>query len=1173
MSEGSVPSHLRRWEELAERDDELRRLHPDPRVEAILAQDLRYAELLDAVLEAYASRPALGARAYDVAEDADGHRTRVLLPRFDTITYGDLRTRARAVASALRHHDRYRVAPDDFVGIIGFTGPDLVVMELACALLGGVSVPLTAAADRAATAGILAATRPTVVAVSAGDIAAVADAVAAQRSLRVLVLLDVDERIDAERASIQLAAATLERAGSSASVVTLPELVAAGARLSWEPPPPHPGGDRRMALLIHSSGSTGAPKGAVRSEWILKQELGSTARPLPLVRLSFAPLSHAAGRPVVFRTLAHGGTVHFVGAPDLSTLFEDLRLVRPTDGFFFPRSLEMASRRIRDELARRSGSPDDHLAGSEAIRRQVRDAVLGDRLCQMNVGGAPTPAPIRELFGRLEIGVVDSYGTTEVGSITRNHRVNRDNVIAYRLRDVPELGYRTSDRPYPRGELCVRSRWLTSGYFGRPDATAAVFDADGYFLTGDIVEERGPDHLVYVDRRNDVVKLAQAEFVNAGALATVFERQSELIHQMYVYGTARRAYVVAVVVPDIDLLHRTLGGHPDEQQVRELVRAEIGRVAAAAGLRPFEVPRDFIVEVEPFSTENGLLTSIRKRARPALERRYGERLEALCARIDRQQEETRVRLRAGLDGSTLDTVLAAVGATLGVGAVDPAASFPDMGGDSLAATELAALLSEALGVEIPVAAIVSPTGCPRKWASIADAARRGAGARPTTVDRVHGGRSNRIAPRDLDLAKFIEPAVLARTPRPRGTAPPRTVLLTGATGYLGRFLCLEWLGRLEATPDATLVCLVRGRDQADARARLDGALTVGDPKLADRFRSLAAGRLEVVVGDVAEPRLGLDPDDYRRLAGRVDRIVHPAALVNHVLDYASLFGPNVVGTARVIELALTDRLKPIDFVSSHAVAKFVDLDRAGADGPAPLRDEITLGDEYATGYSASKWAAEHLLHAASERFGIPVNVFRGDMMLAHRTFRAQVNREDTFCRLLVSVVLTGLAPHSFYRLEPDGSRAPSTYDGLPVDVVAAAVARVGAEPHEGIAVYDITNRIDEGVSLDTIVDWVEAAGYPLERIASYDEWLLRFESALRDLPPDRRSRTSFPLLDSLRAPKVPVRPVAGGQGDRLGRPAVDVRTPQLTPQYLEKILDDLVHLGLVPRPARPGRPA
>ncbi|MBY8887034.1 AMP-binding protein [Streptomyces sp. PTM05] len=85
--------------------------------------------------------------------------------------------------------------------------------------------------------------------------------------------------------------------------------------------------------------------------------------------------------------------------------------------------------------------------------------------------------------------------------------------IAYKLVDVPELGYFRADKPYPRGELLIRSETLIPGYYKRPELTAEIFDEDGYYRTGDIMSELGPDQLAFVDRSNNVLKLAHGEFV------------------------------------------------------------------------------------------------------------------------------------------------------------------------------------------------------------------------------------------------------------------------------------------------------------------------------------------------------------------------------------------------------------------------------------------------------------------------------------------------------------------------------------------------------------------------------------------------------------------------------------------------------------------------------------
>lgn len=157
------------------------------------------------------------------------------------------------------------------------------------------------------------------------------------------------------------------------------------------------------------------------------------------------------------------------------------------------------------------------------------------------------------LESSLDFHLLDLYGLTEVGGVFRDGKISRPPVLDYKLVDVPELGYYTTDKPHPRGELLVKSATATPGYYKRPDVTAEVFDADGYYRTGDVMAEVAPDQLVYVDRRNNVIKLAQGEFVAVANLETVYVG-APLVRQIFVYGNSERAYLLAVVVPTEEAL-------------------------------------------------------------------------------------------------------------------------------------------------------------------------------------------------------------------------------------------------------------------------------------------------------------------------------------------------------------------------------------------------------------------------------------------------------------------------------------------------------------------------------------------------------------------------------------------------------------------------------------------
>ena len=393
-------------------------------------------------------------------------------------------------------------------------------------------------------------------------------------------------------------------------------------------------------------------------------------------------------------------------------------------------------------------------------------------------------------------------------------------------------------------------------------------------------------------------------------------------------------------------------------------------------------------------------------------------------------------------------------------------------------------------------------------------------------------------------------------------------MLTGANGWLGRFLALDLLERLAET-GGTLITIVRGHDEAAARARLEAAFDSGDPVLLKRFRKLAADHLEVIAGDIGEPNLGLDKATWDRLANNVDQIVHPAALVNHVLPYNELFGPNVVGTAEMIRLAITARIKPITYLSTVAVAMSVAADDFVEDGD--IRDvspERPVDSSYANGYANSKWAGEVLLREAHDLCGLPVAVFRSDMILAHTRYVGQLNVPDAFTRLILSLLTTGIAPRSFYQTDAEGLPQRAHYDGLPVDFVAESIITLGAKPTDGFRSFDVMNPHDDGVSLDTFVQWLINAGHTITRIDDYEEWLSRFETALTALPERQRRHSVLPLLDAYRKPERPIRGATAPaevfqSAVRAAKVGAEQDIPHVSASLIDKYVADLRRLDLV----------
>lgn len=1140
---------------------------PDHTVTVAAAQpDLRLPQILRTIMAGYADRPALGARAVELIEDpATGRTTPHLLPRFTTVTYRELWERARAVASALGD-----VRPGDRVAVLGFSSVDYTTLDLALLSINAVEVPLQTSAPIEQLRPIVAETEPVVIATSADYLSDAVELAQRECPPARLVVFDYEPAVDDQREAYESARARL---AGKVVVETLADVIARGKTARTVPTgPAASAADDQLALLMYTSGSTGAPKGAMYTEQMVAGSWrpsawfdadGSAAE--PVITLNFMPMSHVVGRSVLYGTLSKGGTAYFAARSDLSTLLDDLALVRPTRITFVPRIWEMLFHEFQGELDLRAIEGADRATLATQVLEHMREHLLGGRFISVMSGSAPMSAEMRAWVESLvDMAVVDGYGSTEAGSVFLDGQILRPAVLDYKLVDVPELNYFRTDRPHPRGELLVKTALMFPGYYKRPELTTEVFDADGFYRTGDIVAEVGVDQVEYLDRRNYVLKLAQGEFVAVSKLEAAYGT-SPLVRQIYVYGNSARSYLLAVVVPTVE----ALATH-DEQPLKAEIIASLQEVAAQAGLQSYEVPRDVIVETTPFTLENGLLTGVRKLARPKLKQRYGPAIESRYAELaDGQADELSSLRRDGAALPVLEAVLRAVGALLGASAIDltPSARFTDLGGDSLSALTFANLLRDIFGVDVPVGVIVSPATDLQGLADYLEGQQRpGPGRR--TFASVHGADADEVSAADLRLDRFVDAETLAGARSVTAPEPyMRTVLLTGATGFLGRFLALEWLERL-AFVDGKLICLVRGKDDRDARARLDRTFDSGDPQLLAHYRALAEKHLEVIAGDKSEANLGLDQPTWQRLADTVDLIIDPAAMVNHVLPYRELFGPNVVGTAELIRLALTTKLKPFAYVSTVGVgdqiapADFVE--DADIRMISPVR---AIDDSYANGYGNSKWAGEVLLREAHDQFGLPVAVFRCDMIMVDTRYIGQLNVPDMFTRLMLSLAATGIAPYSFYKLGADGARPRAHYDGLPVDFVAEAISTL-SERVSGFETYHVMNPHDDGVGLDAFVDWLDDAGCPVERIGDYDEWFARFGTAMRALPDRQRQHSLLPLLHSFWRPSTPLqgslapadRFRAAVQEAKIG-PDKDI--PHLSASMIDKYVTNLRVLGLL----------
>jgi len=190
---------------------------------------------------------------------------------------------------------------------------------------------------------------------------------------------------------------------------------------------------------------------------------------------------------------------------------------------------------------------------------------------------------------------------------------------------------------------------------------------------------------------------------------------------------------------------------------------------------------------------------------------------------------------------------------------------------------------------------------------------------------------------------------------------PDTVLLTGATGFVGR----ELLWRLAREPSDRVVCLLRAKDEDDANARLVRVLDQSRP---EPLSAEQKARVTAIRGDLTEEQLGLTPGQRDKLAGTISRVIHGAATVDWATPLETARQINVEGTRRVVELAKLAQargvLRRFDYISTCHVC-------GRRRGRIP-EESLDGGAAFFNHYEQSKFEAEQLVRSS----GLPFATFR-----------------------------------------------------------------------------------------------------------------------------------------------------------------------------------------------------
>jgi long-chain acyl-CoA synthetase len=414
-----------------------------------------------------------------------------------------------------------------------------------------------------------------------------------------------------------------------------------------------------LATIIYTSGTTGEPKGVMLTHGNLVSNMRAAADALDIsqddVALSFLPLSHAFERMVAYVYLFCGVTIIF--AESFDTVARDMGRVRPTVLTGVPRVYEKLHARITDAAAASGGAKatmfrwalSAGLARAKAVLRgknagpvaSVASAIgdrivfsairakLGGRLRFVASGSAPLSANVMEFFHAIGIPIIEGYGLTETAPILTFNPVN-----ALRVGTVGRPIAGVELRIAEDGEILARGPNVMTGYFNKPEATAAALE-DGWFHTGDIGQIDADGYLTITDRKKDLLVTSGGKKIAPQPIEGVLKR-SPLIAEAVLLGD-RRKYAAVLIVPEFRALERRLQdlGRPpgtrEELVAREDVIALYQEIVDALNreLSQYERIKRIALLPQEFTVESGELTPTLKVKRKVVEENWKTQIEAL----------------------------------------------------------------------------------------------------------------------------------------------------------------------------------------------------------------------------------------------------------------------------------------------------------------------------------------------------------------------------------------------------------------------------------------------------------------------------------------------------------------------------------------------------------------
>jgi len=415
-----------------------------------------------------------------------------------------------------------------------------------------------------------------------------------------------------------------------------------------------------IITINYTSGTTGDPKGVVLTHKNMVAAVTASRMTGQVgpndVHLSYLPLAHIYGRIVDQMAVCEGARIGYFHG-DVPTLTDDLKILKPTAFMSVPllynrfgsgiRAATVEAAGVRGALSRHvistkkasmrlppGRATNTHLLYDRIWTPKVRKAVGLDRVRNMVSGSAQLDPDVHE-FLRAAFGnnFFQAYGMTETyavgtvqmaGDFTTGNIGGPNPAVEMCIESVPELDYLVTDKPNPRGELLMRGPVIFREYYKNPAETERSIEADGWFHTGDIAEVDAMGRFKIVDRKKNVLKLAQGEYVSPERIENVYMGSSNLVASAFVHGDPKESTLVAVFGVDPQhfapfagkILGKTIAPEDipaikaagQDPRVKKALLQKLDDIGRSHKFNGYERVRNCFLDVEPFTLDNGLFT-------------------------------------------------------------------------------------------------------------------------------------------------------------------------------------------------------------------------------------------------------------------------------------------------------------------------------------------------------------------------------------------------------------------------------------------------------------------------------------------------------------------------------------------------------------------------------------